>query len=63
MFFDMPSTEFGSVRMVASPFRMSATPPDYRISPPAIGEHSAEILTELGVSDAEQDRLRQARVI
>jgi len=63
MFFDMPSPEFGSVRMVASPFRMSATPPDYRIAPPAVGEHSAEILTELGVPDDEQDRLRAAGVI
>ncbi|NBB50450.1 CoA transferase [Rhizobium sp. CRIBSB] len=63
MFFDMPSPEFGSVRMVASPFRMSATPPDYRIAPPAIGEHSAEILSELGVTPAEQDRLKAAGVI
>jgi crotonobetainyl-CoA:carnitine CoA-transferase CaiB-like acyl-CoA transferase len=63
MFFDMPSPEVGSVRMVASPFRMSATPPDYRIAPPKVGEHSAEILTELGVPDDEQDRLRAAGVI
>lgn len=63
MFFEMPSPEFGSVKMVASPYRMSASPPDYRIAPPAVGEHNAEILAELGVSDEEVEALKQAGVI
>ena len=63
MFFEMPSAEYGSVRMVASPYRMSASPPNYRITPPQVGEHSVEVLTEMGVSEAEQARLRRAGII
>lgn len=63
MFFDMPSPGFGSVRLVASPYRLSASPPDYRIAPPEVGEHSADILAELGVTPEEQARLRDAGII
>jgi crotonobetainyl-CoA:carnitine CoA-transferase CaiB-like acyl-CoA transferase len=63
MFFDMPSPEFGSVRLVASPFRLSASPPDYRLAPPAVGEHSADILAELGVTADEQARLKETGII
>lgn len=62
-FFDMPSTDFGTIRTVASPYRMSASPPDYRIGPPGLGEHTDEILEEFGVSREERDRLRSDDVI
>lgn len=62
-FFDMPSSEFGSIRTVASPYRMSASPPDYRIGPPALGEHNDEILAEFGLSPEECARLRAEGVI
>ena len=63
MFFEMQSPEFGNVQMVASPYRLSASPPSYRTAPPAVGEHSAEILAELGLTSQEQETLRQAGVI
>ena len=63
MFFELPSPEFGPVQMVASPYRMSASPPSYRLAPPVVGEHSAEILEELGVMPQEQEALRQAGII
>lgn len=63
IFFDMPSTDFGTIRTVASPYRMSASPPDYRIGPPGLGEHTDEILEEFGVSREERDRLRSDDVI
>ncbi len=63
MFFDMPSETFGSVRMVASPYRMSQSPPDYRIAPPSVGQHNTEILDDLGVARDEQARLREAGII
>jgi len=53
----------GTVRTVASPFRLSATPPDYRLPPPAVGEHTADILKELGYSDGEQEALLAAGAI
>ena len=44
----------GSVPQVASPLRLSASPVDYRLPPPQLGEHSAQVLARvLGLSAAE----------
>ena len=39
-------------RLIASPIRMSETPVSYRIAPPALGQHTAEVLGELLGLDA-----------
>jgi crotonobetainyl-CoA:carnitine CoA-transferase CaiB-like acyl-CoA transferase len=39
----------GQVRTIAQPLRLTATPPSYRRPPPLVGEHSREILAELGL--------------
>jgi crotonobetainyl-CoA:carnitine CoA-transferase CaiB-like acyl-CoA transferase len=39
-------------RQVAHPLRWSATPATYRLPPPALGEHTAEVLAELREEDA-----------
>ena len=50
--------------LVASPMRFSATPLEYRLAPPVLGEHTDEVLRSLlGKSDAEIARLRAANVI
>ena len=53
----------GSVRQVGVPFKLAATPATIRTAPPLLGEHSAEILAELGYDDAAIERLRADRVI
>lgn len=53
----------GDVRTVASPYRLSQTPPNYRRPPPCVGEHTDEILDELGYSSTERDALRAAGVV
>jgi glutaryl-CoA transferase len=54
----------GQLPMVASPMRFSGTPIEYRLAPPLLGEHTAEVLHGLlGKSDAEIARLRAAGVI
>jgi crotonobetainyl-CoA:carnitine CoA-transferase CaiB-like acyl-CoA transferase len=43
---------------------LSATPPDYRIPPPVLGEHTEDILRgELGLSEDRLSALRKAGVI
>ena len=43
--------------------RISNSPIEYRRRAPRVGEHNAEILAELGFSDAERERLAEAGVI
>lgn len=52
------------VRTVASPLRLSKTPPTYRSAPPALGADTSEILGQtLGLSAAEIAALRDKAVI
>jgi len=51
------------VPLVASPMRFSETPVEYRLAPPALGQHTEEALRGLGKSDAEIVRLREAGIV
>ncbi len=42
----------GTVRTVAQPLALAATPPSYRLPPPAVGQHSRAILREAGLDEA-----------
>ncbi|WP_422088938.1 CaiB/BaiF CoA transferase family protein [Variovorax sp.] len=52
-----------SITGVASPLRLSATPPVLRHAPPALGQHTREVLAEMGIDDARFDALRSAGVV
>jgi crotonobetainyl-CoA:carnitine CoA-transferase CaiB-like acyl-CoA transferase len=43
--------------------KLSATPVRVRLAPPLLGQHTDEILAELGLDEAERGRLRQSHVI
>jgi formyl-CoA transferase len=45
----------GPIPMVGSPLALLATPPAYRLPPPRLGEHTRDVLAELGYSDDEID--------
>lgn len=60
LFVSIPSANFGEVRTVASPYKLSVTPPTYRYPPPAVGEHSDELLEAAGYSKDEVHALREA---
>lgn len=56
--------ESGSVDLIASPLsHMSQTPATIRMAPPLIGEHTQQVLTELGYTDAQIAELREQNVI
>lgn len=62
--FEMPHPQAGSVPLVASPLRLSASPVSYRHAPPLLGEHSEALLQRLLGLDAQQiAALRQSGVI
>jgi len=54
----------GSVNLVASPMKLSATPVRSDLAPPLLGQHTEEVLRELlGFSDVKIQQLRGADVI
>lgn len=55
--------KLGEYTTIGSPFVFSETKVGYRLHPPAIGEHTMEILKELGYSEGEIEDLRKNRVI
>ena len=54
----------GSTPVVANPIRYSATPIEYQIAPPMLGQHTREVLREFAHIEGEQfERLAQKGVI
>ncbi|MHB1420726.1 MAG: CaiB/BaiF CoA transferase family protein [Bacillota bacterium] len=52
-----------SIKQVAFPVRMSGTPAEIVTHPPALGEHTSNVLSSFGFSEQEVDELRGAGVI
>ena len=63
MVVEVPLGEGKVQRQVASPFKFSQTPPDYRFAGGQLGAHTAEVLAEQGFSDEELEALRKARAV
>ena len=59
----MPHPHHDALRLVASPIKMSATPAAVHRPPPLLGQHTDEVLAELGVDAPERQGLRAAGVI
>jgi crotonobetainyl-CoA:carnitine CoA-transferase CaiB-like acyl-CoA transferase len=53
-----------AVKVIANPVRLSETPPDYRLPPPMLGEHTDAVLADrLGLDAGALAELRAKRVI
>jgi crotonobetainyl-CoA:carnitine CoA-transferase CaiB-like acyl-CoA transferase len=59
----VPHPEIDEVDLLGVPFRFAATPASIRRPPPLLGEHTNEVLAELGVTPAEIAGLRTDGVI
>ncbi len=56
------STE-GKVKQVGLPIKLSDTPGEIRSLAPVLGEHTEEVLTELGYNKKRIDELRQEGIV
>jgi len=53
----------GKIKVTGIPVKLSDTPGEVKTAPPGLGQHTDEILTELGYSGQEVEKLRQEKVI
>jgi crotonobetainyl-CoA:carnitine CoA-transferase CaiB-like acyl-CoA transferase len=54
----------GKVPLIGNPVKMSGTPPQYRLPPPTLGEHTGKLLDELlGFNESEIKALRDEGII
>jgi len=53
----------GLVKSMGNPVGLSATPVTYRLPPPTLGQHTSEVLLELGFSESGIDSLRVRKVV
>jgi len=61
---EMDHPTAGKVPLVASPMRFSATPVEYKLPPPTLGQHTDEILRDvLKLGPAEIARLRTDKIV
>jgi crotonobetainyl-CoA:carnitine CoA-transferase CaiB-like acyl-CoA transferase len=52
-----------ALELVASPIKLSATPVRLRRAPPLLGQHTDEVLQEIGIGGAERERLRALGIV
>jgi crotonobetainyl-CoA:carnitine CoA-transferase CaiB-like acyl-CoA transferase len=63
MLVDVPHPLSGTVPQVASPMRFTAAPLVHDRAPPLLGEHTVEILRDIGIGDAQIEELRKSGVV
>jgi len=63
LFVEMDHPIVGQATLIGRPFIMSATPWELRRAAPLLGQHTGEILAELGYDMADIGRLREAAVV
>ena len=62
-FVDLAHPTLGATRALGSPLRLERTPPRFDRAGPLLGEHSLEVLREVGIGDAEAQDLLARRVV
>lgn len=60
---DHDTADGGKIHLLGNPIKMSDTPVTYRNAPPRVGQHSADVLAELGYNDDDITRLTENNTI
>lgn len=63
MVVEMPHASGETVKVIANPVKLSATPPDYRSAAPVLGQHTDSVLSGLGYSSEEIAAMRQGGIV
>ncbi len=63
MIFDYDHPRFGKMTQIGFPIKLSDTPWEFRMPAASLGEHTDEVLSELGYSDDDIEGLRQEGAI
>jgi crotonobetainyl-CoA:carnitine CoA-transferase CaiB-like acyl-CoA transferase len=63
MVVERPHPVLGTVSLLGLPVKFSETPGDVHRIPPALGEHTDEILREIGLDDEDLGRLRELKIV
>ncbi len=53
----------GKIKLLASPIKLSGTPPDIRRGPASFGEHTDEVLKELGFKKEEIEQMKREGIV
>lgn len=63
MVVNIPHPTAETVRLVGSPLKLSRTPVDFRTHPPLFGEHTAEVLQQIGYTESQIDDMKANHII
>jgi formyl-CoA transferase len=63
MVVEMEHATAGPLRLLGTPVRLHATPPSLRLPPADLGEHTGQVLAELGYSAAEIEGFKASGVL
>jgi len=57
------SAKLGEIRIVNQAVKLSRTPATLATAPPELGEHTAEVLADLGYNETQIEELRKKKVV
>ena len=60
---EVDHARLGKMKVGGIPTKLKKTPGAVRMAPPTLGQHTREVLQEIGLEDAELERLLQTGVI
>jgi crotonobetainyl-CoA:carnitine CoA-transferase CaiB-like acyl-CoA transferase len=63
MVVDVPHPRIPDLKLLGMPIKLSATPGDVHLPPPLKGQHTEDVLTDLGYSEADIRSFQERRVI